>query len=116
MMCAANKEGEIFFFGGVGAGLSESILDVSDDMWIFDTRDYKWQQVSRTEPWPSPVLPVLPVAPLPRKPPPPPPEYVVAMPVIDEDLPAPPLPPRVTPPLPPCPPMPPQTWKRVLRG
>ena len=54
MMCASNSSGKIFFFGGVGAGLSESILDVSDDMWIFDTHDYKWQQVSRTEPWPSP--------------------------------------------------------------
>lgn len=54
MMCAANKEGKIYFFGGVGAELTESVLDVSDDMWIFDTHDGKWKQVSRTEPWPSP--------------------------------------------------------------
>jgi len=54
MMCAANTEGEIFFFGGVGAGLTESILDVSHDMWIFYTRDGEWQRVPQSEPWPSP--------------------------------------------------------------
>jgi len=54
MMCAASSEGLIFFIGGVGAGMTESILDVSDDMWMFDTRDFEWRQVPRSEPWPSP--------------------------------------------------------------
>jgi N-acetylneuraminic acid mutarotase len=54
MMCAAHGSGEIFFFGGVGAGLTESILDVSNDMWSYSTRDFRWTQISEIGPWPAP--------------------------------------------------------------
>jgi hypothetical protein len=41
-------------FGGVGAGGSESILDVTDECWTFDTRAMQWRRIARDEPWPSP--------------------------------------------------------------
>lgn len=37
---------KLFFFGGVGAGGTESILDVSNDMWSFDINSLSWARLS----------------------------------------------------------------------
>ncbi len=44
---------ELFFFGGVGAAGTESILDVSDDLWRFETRSLKWRRVHNSGDWPN---------------------------------------------------------------
>ncbi len=43
----------VYLFGGVGANGTESILDVTDELWRFDTRGLSWERVPRSEPWPS---------------------------------------------------------------
>lgn len=45
---------DIYFFGGVGAGGTESILDVSADMWRFSTKDYSWSEIDLCGLQPSP--------------------------------------------------------------
>jgi hypothetical protein len=44
---------DLYFFGGVGAAGTDSILDVSDDLWCFDTCQLTWKQVRRDGAWPS---------------------------------------------------------------
>ena len=44
---------ELFFFGGVGARGTESILDVSDDRWCFETQYLKWRQIPNSGDWPN---------------------------------------------------------------
>ncbi len=52
---AASAFGEsIYFFGGVGSGGTDSILDVSNDLWCFNTADLTWRQIPYSEPWPGP--------------------------------------------------------------
>jgi hypothetical protein len=54
-MAATARGKNLYFFAGVGAnGPSESILDVSDDLWVFDTESMMWRQVAGAEGWPSP--------------------------------------------------------------
>lgn len=53
-MAAATHEGKIYFFGGVGAAGTESILDVSADLWCFDTATLTWRQIPQVGAWPSP--------------------------------------------------------------
>jgi hypothetical protein len=53
-MAAAAVNERLVFFGGVGASGQESILDVADDCWIFDTRLAEWSRVDRHGDWPSP--------------------------------------------------------------
>lgn len=55
-MAAATYDGKIYFFGGVGARGTESILDVSNDLWCFDPKMLSWIEIVNTEatPWPSP--------------------------------------------------------------
>ena len=43
----------IYFFGGVGARGTESILDVSADLWCFDTKALSWREIDRSGLWPS---------------------------------------------------------------
>lgn len=43
----------LVLFGGVGAAGTESILDVSDDCWSFDTEAMRWEHVPRSQPWPD---------------------------------------------------------------
>lgn len=52
-MAAAAIEKNIYFFGGVGAGGTESILDVSADLWSFDTGVLTWQAIVQKSLWPS---------------------------------------------------------------
>lgn len=52
-MAAASYGSNIYFFGGVGATGTESILDVSSDLFCFDTRKLRWRQIQQTEIWPS---------------------------------------------------------------
>jgi len=52
---AATAQGErIYFFGGVGAAGTESILDVAADLWCFDTANLTWRQIHQSGSWPSP--------------------------------------------------------------
>lgn len=51
-MCALDDV--LYLFGGVGAAGTESILDVCNELWTFDTRELTWQQVERQGVWPSP--------------------------------------------------------------
>jgi N-acetylneuraminic acid mutarotase len=44
---------DIYFFGGIGAGGSESVLDVTDELWKFDTEELLWSRIKHTKPWPS---------------------------------------------------------------
>jgi len=44
----------IYYFGGIGAGGTGSVVDVSNDLWRFDTDSLSWQEVPFSEPWPSP--------------------------------------------------------------
>lgn len=54
-MVAAPSGKHIYFFGGIGANTgTESILDVSDDFWSFDTQALSWKQIKSSGPWPSP--------------------------------------------------------------
>jgi hypothetical protein len=51
--CAALGRG-LYLFGGVGARTrTESILDVSNDLWRYDVATRSWEEVARTEPWPA---------------------------------------------------------------
>ena len=50
-MCAVGER--LVLFGGVGAAGTESILDVANDCWIFDTTALTWREVVPREPWPS---------------------------------------------------------------
>ncbi len=52
---AAAVGDRIYFFGGVGANTgTESILDVSDELWCYEPADASWRRVPRTDPWPEP--------------------------------------------------------------
>lgn len=53
-MTAAAIGNLIYLFGGVGINGSESILDVSDDLWVFDTAALSWNRVANSYPWPAP--------------------------------------------------------------
>jgi N-acetylneuraminic acid mutarotase len=54
-MAAASLGGNVYFFGGVGAAGTESILDVSADLWCFDTAALAWRPIERSGPaWPAP--------------------------------------------------------------
>lgn len=53
MSCVSIQD-KIYFFGGVGASGTESILDVSSDLWVFDTSALKWKELLPTTAWPSP--------------------------------------------------------------
>jgi hypothetical protein len=53
-MAAAAGDQKIYFFGGVGGNGSESIFDISNELWCFDTIALTWQQIPYREPWPSP--------------------------------------------------------------
>lgn len=54
-MAAAVFGTDIYFFGGVGANTgTESILDVSNELWCFSTTNFNWREISRTGDWPSP--------------------------------------------------------------
>lgn len=52
-MAAVAFRKSIYFFGGVGSGGTDSILDVSNDLWRFDTANLEWKQIPYSEPWPS---------------------------------------------------------------
>jgi hypothetical protein len=52
-MAAAAFGERLYFFGGVGSATgTESILDVANDLWCFDTRDLSWREVPLSAPWP----------------------------------------------------------------
>ena len=54
-MAATAIGSDIYFFGGVGANTgTESILDVSNDLWRFDTKELTWHGVAVNSIWPSP--------------------------------------------------------------
>ena len=53
-MAATAHGSSIYFFGGVGAAGTESIMDVSADLWCFDTATFLWRQISELPVWPSP--------------------------------------------------------------
>lgn len=44
----------LYLFGGVGAAGTESILDVSNDLWCFDTVQLQWSRIDADGPRPSP--------------------------------------------------------------
>jgi hypothetical protein len=44
----------LYMFGGVGATGTESILDVANDLWCFDTETLRWSSVGLPETGPSP--------------------------------------------------------------
>jgi N-acetylneuraminic acid mutarotase len=52
-MAAASVGKDIYFFGGVGAAGTESILDVANDLWCFDTNTLEWHQVPQHGSWPA---------------------------------------------------------------
>lgn len=43
----------MYVFGGVGVQGTESILDVTDELWRFDTRSLAWARIPRSDPWPA---------------------------------------------------------------
>jgi hypothetical protein len=45
-MAAAAVNEKIYFFGGVGANGTESILDVSNDLWCFDAKTLSWTSLT----------------------------------------------------------------------
>jgi hypothetical protein len=47
-MAMAAAGNQLICFGGVGAAGTESILDVTDDCWSFDTVGMQWREVRRT--------------------------------------------------------------------
>ena len=53
MVVAAHGD-DLYFFGGVGAKGTESILDVSADLWCFSTKDFSWAEIPIHGHWPSP--------------------------------------------------------------
>ena len=54
-MAAAAFGEHLYFFGGVGANqASESILDVSNDLWRFDPVSRRWSQIPYAATWPEP--------------------------------------------------------------
>ncbi|MGH8643136.1 MAG: Kelch repeat-containing protein [Gammaproteobacteria bacterium] len=53
MAAAAFRDG-IYFFGGVGAGRTESILDVASDLWRFDSGTLAWTRIPEAAKWPEP--------------------------------------------------------------
>lgn len=54
-MAAATLNGKLYMFGGVGANTgTESILDVSNDLWIFDPEKLEWTRSLANIPLPSP--------------------------------------------------------------
>jgi hypothetical protein len=52
-MAMAAAGDRLICFGGVGAAGTESILDVTDQCWSFDTTRMAWVAVPRSEPWPE---------------------------------------------------------------
>ena len=53
-MAAAAVGDSLYFFAGVGANtLSESILDVSNDLWSWSTIDERWTAIEIQESWPE---------------------------------------------------------------
>lgn len=53
MAMAASRDC-LYMFGGVGAAGTESILDVSDELWCFDTARLQWSRIDVDGPRPSP--------------------------------------------------------------
>lgn len=53
MACIAVQD-TLYFFGGVGANGSQSILDVSNDLWSFDTANMLWNECVQQGERPSP--------------------------------------------------------------
>ena len=51
-MCSVGER--LVLFGGVGAAGTESILDVSNDCWVFDPASLVWREVEHQGEWPSP--------------------------------------------------------------
>jgi hypothetical protein len=51
-MAATAGDQKNYFFGGVGGNDSESIFDISNELWCFDTIALTWQQIPYREPWP----------------------------------------------------------------
>jgi len=47
-------EDALYLHGGVGLNGTESILDVSGDLWSFDPVTYSWDRVPRVALWPQP--------------------------------------------------------------
>lgn len=53
-MAGAACVGRLYLLGGVGAKSgTESILDVTDELWRFDPRTLEWREILHAEPWPS---------------------------------------------------------------
>lgn len=52
-MAAVAHGTDLYLIGGVGAAGTESILDVTDDLWRFDTLHHTWEAIPRSTPWPS---------------------------------------------------------------
>lgn len=53
-MAATSHGSSIYFFGGVGATGTESILDVSADLWCFDADALSWRPIAHSSTiWPS---------------------------------------------------------------
>lgn len=44
----------LYLFGGIGADGSESVLDVNNQLWQFDTEELSWYRIEETDTWPSP--------------------------------------------------------------
>lgn len=51
---AVEVDKTLYLFGGVGVGATESVLDVNDTLWQFDTQTLSWSSTDKTDPWPSP--------------------------------------------------------------
>lgn len=43
----------MYCFGGVGIRGTESILDVTDELWAFDAQRMRWRRMQAQSPWPS---------------------------------------------------------------
>ncbi len=53
-IAAAAKGDRIYYFAGVGGNTgTESILDVSKELWRFDTETGAWCRIPEREPWPE---------------------------------------------------------------
>jgi N-acetylneuraminic acid mutarotase len=52
-MAATQYNKNIYFFGGVGASGTESILDISSDFYCFDTQKLNWREIEQKNLWPS---------------------------------------------------------------
>ena len=53
-MAMAAAGDRLICFGGVGAAGTESILDITDECWSFNTTSMEWRAVPRRDPWPEP--------------------------------------------------------------